>query len=50
VDLADTPDEQRVKIEGSAGASGVEVHVVELHRSLRGDEVALAEIEFFAAG
>ncbi|NUT51903.1 MAG: zinc ribbon domain-containing protein [Saccharothrix sp.] len=48
VDLADTPDEQRVKIEGSAGSSKVEVHVVELHRSLRGDEVAIAEIEFFA--
>ncbi|QFZ22272.1 NADase-type glycan-binding domain-containing protein [Saccharothrix syringae] len=48
VELADTPDEQRVKIEGSEGATSVEVHVVEVHRSLRGSEVALAEIEFFA--
>ncbi|MFT7838814.1 zinc ribbon domain-containing protein [Saccharothrix sp. BKS2] len=48
VELADTPDEQRVGIGNSAGASQVEVHVVELHRSLRGDRVALAEIEFFA--
>ncbi|WP_158852225.1 zinc ribbon domain-containing protein [Saccharothrix deserti] len=48
VDIADTPDEQKVGIENSAGATNVEVHVVELHRSLRGNEVALAEIEFFA--
>lgn len=48
VELADTPDEQRVRIGGSEGASVVEVHVVELHRSLRGNEVALAEVEFFA--
>jgi hypothetical protein len=48
LDIADTPDEQRVEIENSAGATNVEVHVVELHRSLRGNEVALAEIEFFA--
>lgn len=48
LDIADTPDEQRVKIGNSAGATDVEVHVVELHRSLRGNEVALAEIEFFA--
>lgn len=48
VDLADTPDAQTVPVGGSAGASSVEVHVVEWHASLRGDEVALAEIEFFA--
>lgn len=48
VDLADTPDEQRVRLDGGVAASAVEVHVVELHRSLRGNEVALAELEFFA--
>ncbi|MGM1061251.1 NADase-type glycan-binding domain-containing protein [Saccharothrix sp. Mg75] len=48
--VADTPDEQKVGIGNSAGAVKVEVHVVELHRSLRGDQVALAEIEFFATG
>ncbi|ONI89126.1 hypothetical protein ALI22I_16570 [Saccharothrix sp. ALI-22-I] len=48
LDIADTPDEQKVKIENSAGATKVEVHVVEVHRSLQGNEVALAEIEFFA--
>jgi ribosomal protein L40E len=48
VDIADTPDPQTVRIEGSAGASSVEVHVVEWHGSLRGNEIALAEIEFFA--
>ncbi|MFC5058788.1 NADase-type glycan-binding domain-containing protein [Saccharothrix xinjiangensis] len=48
VELADTPDEQLVRIGNSAGAAKVEVHVVELHRSLRGDHVALAEVEFFA--
>lgn len=46
VDLADTPDPQTVRLEGVA--STVEVHVVEWHSSLRGNEIALAEIEFFA--
>ncbi|MFD0203261.1 MULTISPECIES: NADase-type glycan-binding domain-containing protein [Saccharothrix] len=46
VDLADTPDPQTVRVEGVA--TSVEVHVTEWHRSLRGNEVALAEIEFFA--
>ncbi|TQM83943.1 hypothetical protein FHX81_6377 [Saccharothrix saharensis] len=46
VDLADTPDPQTVRLEGVA--STVEVHVVEWHNSLRGTEIALAEIELFA--
>ena len=46
VDIADTPDPQTVKVEGKA--TSVEVHVVEWHGSLRGNEIALAEIEFFA--
>lgn len=45
--LADTPDAQTVEIGESAGATSVEVHVVELHRSLKGDAVAISEIELF---
>jgi hypothetical protein len=48
--LADTPDEQKVPIENSAGATSVELHVVGLHRSLNGTEVAISEIELFEAG
>jgi ribosomal protein L40E len=45
--LADTPDPQTVDIGESAGATSVEVHIVELHRSLKGDAVAISEIELF---
>ncbi|MEU4250286.1 zinc ribbon domain-containing protein [Amycolatopsis sp. NPDC026612] len=48
--LADTPDAQEVPIENSAGATGVELHVVGLHRSLNGTDVAISEIELFEAG
>ncbi|WP_053720824.1 NADase-type glycan-binding domain-containing protein [Saccharothrix sp. NRRL B-16348] len=48
IDIADTPDQQTVKVESGGAARSVEVHVVEWHGSLRGNEVALAEIEFFA--
>ncbi|UUV33056.1 zinc ribbon domain-containing protein [Amycolatopsis roodepoortensis] len=48
--LADTPDAQEVPIENSAGATGVELHVVGLHRSLDGMDVAISEIELFEAG
>ncbi|GAA2978139.1 NADase-type glycan-binding domain-containing protein [Actinokineospora diospyrosa] len=47
VPLADTPDPQTVEIGGSAGATQVEVHVVDIHRSLQGTDVALSEIELF---
>ncbi|SER00959.1 NADase-type glycan-binding domain-containing protein [Actinokineospora terrae] len=47
VPLADTPDPQTVEIGGSAGATEVEIHVVEVHRSLQGLDVALSEIELF---
>ncbi|MBM7773826.1 hypothetical protein JOD54_004030 [Actinokineospora baliensis] len=47
VPLADTPDPQTVEISGSAGSKEVEVHVVEIHRSLQGLDVALSEIELF---
>lgn len=33
-----------------AGATSVEVHVVELHRSLQGDDVAVSEVKFFGTG
>ncbi len=48
--LADTPDAQEIPIENSAGATGVELHVVGLHRSLDGMDVAISEIELFEAG
>ncbi|WP_103352781.1 zinc ribbon domain-containing protein [Amycolatopsis sp. CA-128772] len=48
--LADTPDAQEVPIENSAGATSVELHVVGLHRSLDGTDVAISEIELFEAG
>ncbi|MDQ7810280.1 zinc ribbon domain-containing protein [Amycolatopsis sp. A133] len=48
--LADTPDAQEVPIENSEGATGVELHVVGLHRSLNGTDLAISEIELFEAG
>ncbi|MEV7095331.1 zinc ribbon domain-containing protein [Amycolatopsis sp. NPDC051045] len=48
--LADTPDAQEVPIENSAGATSVELHVVGLHRSLNGTDLAISEIELFEAG
>jgi len=48
--LADTPDAQEVPIENSEGATSVELHVVGLHRSLNGTDVAISEIELFEAG
>lgn len=48
--LADTVDLQEVPIENSAGATSVELHVVGLHRSLNGTDVAISEIELFEAG
>ncbi len=48
--LADTPDAQEIPIENSAGATSVELHVVGLHRSLNGTDVAISEIELFEAG
>ncbi|HEV2783970.1 MAG TPA: zinc-ribbon domain-containing protein [Actinophytocola sp.] len=47
VTLADTPEEQTVDIANSAGATTVEIHIVDLHRSLQGDTVAISEIELF---
>lgn len=47
VTLADTPDPQEVAIANSAGAKRVEIHVVDLYRSLSGKHVAVSEIEFF---
>jgi hypothetical protein len=47
VTLADTPDAQTVDISQSAGATSVEIHIVALHRSLKGTDVAISEIELF---
>ncbi|MGH3452736.1 MAG: NADase-type glycan-binding domain-containing protein, partial [Haloechinothrix sp.] len=50
VTLADTPDPQEVAIANSDGAKRVEIHVVDVYRSLSGKHVALSEIEFFQPG
>ena len=50
VPLTDSPDAQQIDIENSAGATSVELHVVALHRSLSGTDVAISEIELFEAG
>jgi len=50
VDLADTPDPQEVALDGGAGSTSVEIHIVALNRSLQGTDVAISEIEFFERG
>jgi hypothetical protein len=50
VSLTDTPDQQEVALGNSAGATSVELHVVSLFRSLRGNDVAISEIELFERG
>lgn len=50
IQLADTPDPQEVLISNGAGAKRVEVHIVEVHRSLSGRTVAISEIELFGPG
>jgi hypothetical protein len=48
VTLNDNPDPQQVKLGNGNGVTSVEIHVVDVYRSVRGDTVALSEIEFFA--
>ncbi|MFC0071217.1 zinc ribbon domain-containing protein [Umezawaea endophytica] len=50
VDLADTPDPQEITLDNGEGSTSVEVHVVALHRSLQGTDVAISEIELFERG
>lgn len=50
VQLADTPDAQEIAIENGAGVRSVEVHVVDLYRSLSGSDVVVSEIELFGPG
>ncbi|CRK58376.1 hypothetical protein [Alloactinosynnema sp. L-07] len=47
VDLKDHPDPQEVEIANGDGATSVEIHVVGLFRSVKGQDVALSEIELF---
>lgn len=47
VNLADTPDPQTVTIGESAGTTSIEIHIVALHRSEKGNTVAISEIELF---
>ncbi|WP_436500672.1 NADase-type glycan-binding domain-containing protein [Actinokineospora sp. HUAS TT18] len=47
VDLRDHPDPQEVEIANGDGATSVEIHVVGLFRSVKGQDVALSEIELF---
>lgn len=48
--LADTPDEQTVRLANGEGARSVRLEIRSLHGSLEGDDVAISEIEFFEAG
>lgn len=46
--LEDTPGkQQQVKLEGGDGATSVEIHVVDVYRSVQSPAVALSEIELF---
>ncbi|HKS44915.1 MAG TPA: zinc ribbon domain-containing protein [Amycolatopsis sp.] len=50
IDLADTPNEQKVEVKNGAGAKDIEVHVVSTFKSLQGNDVAISEMEFFQPG
>lgn len=45
--LQDTPDEQKVDLDGGTGVTSVEIHVVSVYRSVRNPGMALTEIELF---
>jgi hypothetical protein len=47
VTLSDTPDPQMIDIPGGSGANQVEIQVRSLYRAADGQDVAIAEIEFF---
>jgi hypothetical protein len=45
--LKDTPDPQKVKIEGATGITSVEIHVGKIFALVNKKDFALSEIEFF---
>jgi hypothetical protein len=47
VNLVDNPDPNQYEVDNGEGASSVEVHVVELFESVKGSNLAIAEIELF---
>jgi hypothetical protein len=47
VDLTDNPDPNQYDIANGDGATSVEIHVVDLFRSVDGTQLALSEIELF---
>jgi len=47
VDLQDLPAPQTLEIENGAGVSSVEIHVVSTFKSVKGNTLAISEIEFF---
>ncbi|MFC7616670.1 zinc ribbon domain-containing protein [Actinokineospora soli] len=47
VELKDQPDPQEVSFENGEGATSVEIHIVEVIKSIDGDEMAFTEIEMF---
>ncbi|HEU5474599.1 MAG TPA: zinc ribbon domain-containing protein [Actinophytocola sp.] len=47
VNLLDNPDPNTYEIENGDGATSVEIHVVELFQSVKGQNLAVSEIELF---
>ncbi|MGX7829333.1 zinc ribbon domain-containing protein [Actinokineospora sp. 24-640] len=47
VELKDHPDPQEVSFEQGEGATGVEIHVVDVFQSVKGTDLAFSEIEMF---
>ena len=47
VNLKDNPEESTYDFPNGEDASSVEVHVIETFQSVKGNQMALAEIEFF---
>ncbi len=47
VDLQDLPDPQTLEIENGEGVNSVEIHVVGTFKAVKGNTLAISEIEFF---
>lgn len=47
VELKDQPDQQEISFDNGEGATSVEIHVVEVIKSIDGKDMAMTEIEMF---
>ncbi len=47
IDLQDLPDPQTLEIENGEGVNSVEIHVVGTFKAVKGNTLAISEIEFF---